>query len=466
MGKSDKVTRAIKLEVVKPQTENWQDIGPKLRALQKVVARALNDCIRAHYLDAAPKVQEAQARGEKVSYKTIYEKNLTYPKFKEKYEHELGSASFAALCQTAQQRWNKDWFSVLVSGDVSLPSFKSNCPILVRADNVKILEQPNGDFTDRLIKLKFRRVQKGQVIEDVFVLSNRSFDSSRTAIWNRLQSGEYKLGNVQLNFSKRKHKWFVTIPYSFDAPPEIDDSETTVGVDMGISVPLCLAVYPGFERAMLREEGETIQAFRSQIRRRRAKLRSNERGILERRAGHGRSHKLAAMEKLENLVKDFRRTRNHALSLAVINFAKKHNAGRIVLEDLKGFREEKIQERIESDKKQGYFLEEWSTFELQTMIEQKAKVEGMKTVKIDPAYTSQRCSNCGHISPENRKTQEKFKCVSCGYPKQKDWINADYNAARNLATADIRRLIDENEYVKTRKKEKLKTTNTGSATEL
>jgi putative transposase len=48
--------------------------------------------------------------------------------------------------------------------------------------------------------------------------------------------------------------------------------------------------------------------------------------------------------------------------------------------------------------------------------------------KINPAYTSQRCSACGHTARESRKSQALFLCVSCGYA-----CNADVNAARNIA---------------------------------
>jgi hypothetical protein len=58
-------------------------------------------------------------------------------------------------------------------------------------------------------------------------------------------------------------------------------------------------------------------------------------------------------------------------------------------------------------------------------LEQKApgRVE-----KINPAYTSQRCSACGHVAGENRKSQAVFACTACRHSS-----NADVNAARNIA---------------------------------
>ena len=48
--------------------------------------------------------------------------------------------------------------------------------------------------------------------------------------------------------------------------------------------------------------------------------------------------------------------------------------------------------------------------------------------KISPAFTSQRCSACGHVDPESRESQAWFGCTACGFA-----CNADVNAARNIA---------------------------------
>jgi putative transposase len=60
-------------------------------------------------------------------------------------------------------------------------------------------------------------------------------------------------------------------------------------------------------------------------------------------------------------------------------------------------------------------------------LEQKApgRVE-----KVNPAYTSQTCSVCGHVASENRESQAVFRCVACAHE-----ANADVNAAINIAHA-------------------------------
>ncbi|MFA6396893.1 MAG: RNA-guided endonuclease TnpB family protein [Sulfurimonas sp.] len=60
------------------------------------------------------------------------------------------------------------------------------------------------------------------------------------------------------------------------------------------------------------------------------------------------------------------------------------------------------------------------------LLEYKLERNGGKLIRVDPKYTSQTCSCCGHISKENRLTQAKFVCVSCNTE-----FNADYIPIQN-----------------------------------
>ena len=53
-------------------------------------------------------------------------------------------------------------------------------------------------------------------------------------------------------------------------------------------------------------------------------------------------------------------------------------------------------------------------------------------VYVDPAYTSQMCSACGHVSKKNRPDQATFCCTSCRFAE-----HADVNAARNIAARGV-----------------------------
>ena len=64
------------------------------------------------------------------------------------------------------------------------------------------------------------------------------------------------------------------------------------------------------------------------------------------------------------------------------------------------------------------------------LLEYKLKRNGGQLIKVNPKFTSQKCSCCGHISKENRQTQAKFICTKC-YTA----LNADYNASVNILNA-------------------------------
>lgn len=63
----------------------------------------------------------------------------------------------------------------------------------------------------------------------------------------------------------------------------------------------------------------------------------------------------------------------------------------------------------------------------------KTRLTDKTTVVLcPPAYTSQCCSECGHVEEGNRKSQSEFVCLVCGHSE-----NADLNAAKNIRRAGI-----------------------------
>ena len=107
------------------------------------------------------------------------------------------------------------------------------------------------------------------------------------------------------------------------------------------------------------------------------------------------------------------------ISKRIVEFAKKYKCQYINME------------KLTKDGFNDSILRNWSYYELQSMVEYKADRVGIKVRHINPAYTSQTCSKCGHIDKENRQTQEKFKCTKCGLE-----LNADHNASINIARSE------------------------------
>ncbi|MEV7021152.1 transposase [Kitasatospora sp. NPDC093558] len=113
---------------------------------------------------------------------------------------------------------------------------------------------------------------------------------------------------------------------------------------------------------------------------------------------------------------------NHVVAKTIVTTAERTGSG-IALEDLMG-----IRDRVRLRKDQRTTVHSWGFHQLAAFVEYKAKRAGVPLVYVDPAYTSQECSQCHHIDRKNRVDQATFACRSCGIV-----MHADDNASHNIA---------------------------------
>jgi putative transposase len=78
----------------------------------------------------------------------------------------------------------------------------------------------------------------------------------------------------------------------------------------------------------------------------------------------------------------------------------------------------------------------WAEFRRQLVY--KMLWAGGLLLAVPPQNTSRICPSCGHVSAQNRQTQEVFACVGCGYSE-----NADLVGAINVLRAGHARLACE-----------------------
>lgn len=241
-------------------------------------------------------------------------------------------------------------------------------------------------------------------------------------ILDRIIDGTYKL--CDSNISRKKSKYYLNIVYQFEADklPRLS-KDNIMGVDLGVVNAAVLAFNNEETRYFI--EGNEIRSFRARIEARRNALLRQGKYCGDGRIGHGRLTRIKPIEKLRDKVANFKNTTNHKYARFIVDKALKHDCGVIQMEDLSGV------------SSRDRFLKSWTYDDLQRKIEYKAKAVGIEVRKVNPNYTSQRCSCCGHIAEGNRLTQSEFKCVVCGYK-----TNADYNAARNIADPRIEEKIE------------------------
>lgn len=125
------------------------------------------------------------------------------------------------------------------------------------------------------------------------------------------------------------------------------------------------------------------------------------------------------LEAISGREERFRNDMNHCISKELAN---RPGISVIVLEDLSSIRS--LSRKEKNGKKSRTWLSGWAYRDLETKIVYKCQTTGRTVVWVDPSYTSQTCSHCGHVDKESRE-KGLFRCTKCGHEEQ-----ADINAAK------------------------------------
>ncbi len=180
-----------------------------------------------------------------------------------------------------------------------------------------------------------------------------------------------------------------------------------LGVDLGICTVAMDSEGQPFTGADIRRKRAYYVARRSALQR------------VGTRSARRRLHKLSGQEKR------WMRDVNHTITKTLVaKTVAAHKA--LALEDLTGIREGEVTVRRE----QRYERHSWAFYQLRVFLTYKAAQAGVPIYLVDPAYTSQRCSQCRYTDLANRQTQSSFRCRRCGF-----CCHADYNAAMNIQEA-------------------------------
>jgi len=107
---------------------------------------------------------------------------------------------------------------------------------------------------------------------------------------------------------------------------------------------------------------------------------------------------------------------------------KEQGVGHIVMEDLdNGFGKCYVKDNDNEDINYNRKVKFLGLSSLKQEVEHIARKYDIAVSTVQASYTSKMCPICGCIEDENRRDQEHFECIECGY---KD--NADFNAAKNI----------------------------------
>ncbi|WLQ38141.1 transposase [Streptomyces castrisilvae] len=244
------------------------------------------------------------------------------------------------------------------------------------------------------------------------------------------------IGKVKTVSAKREGKrWYVVLTAEQEQPEPLPATGSVVGVDMGVASFLTTS------------NGEHVENPRHG-RKAAAKLETTQQKLSrfgrvrrdKRTANHQR-----AVQRVADLHRKVRRQRLDHAHKTALGLVREHDF--IAHEDLKIRNMGKAPAPKPDPDKPGNSLPNgaaakaglnrsisdagWGVF--LTILTAKAESAGRDVIAVDPRNTSRTCPECGHVAAENRPTQEKFHCVSCGHQAHADIVGASNVLRAGLA---------------------------------
>nr|DAH73331.1 MAG TPA: endonuclease [Caudoviricetes sp.] len=483
---SIKINKCIKVTLKKCLNLDIKEVKNIIKDMNYLACKASNKAIKMWQLHTEEMMERKFedknfniSQYEKDTYKKSY-RNVIEGKMKDIMD----------ICNTSnvgtlhQQLVQNDWGRLkkdVLNYRANVPTYKLDTPYFIKNHNYKLYNN-GGWFVDIAFFNKQGLIQYGYKVGHKFEFEIDKIDNNKKSTITKIINGEYKQGSAQISLSK-KGKIELIISFSFEKELKNNlDKNRILGIDLGIVNTATMSIWDNNKQAWdwvdykeNRIDGKELIKFRQKLfsmgmsnseiekeifkansKIKENQLRKRELGVIDGlelakyrdtvykkrremsiaskyagkgRSGHGRKTKMKPVDKIRNKVYNFADTYNHKYSKYIVDFAVKHNCGIIQMEDLSN---------ATANKKEK-FLKDWSYFDLQTKIEYKAKEYGIEVIKINPKYTSKRCSKCGGIHIDNRDCQHNqanFECKICGHKE-----NADINASRNISIPYIDKII-------------------------
>lgn len=349
-------------------------------------------------------------------------------------EFAKGLPSASTCSMKVKQDFDNAMKKGLQYGKISLPSYRDNNPLLIHVDYVRLRSTnphlDNGlyhnyksyqDFLchlyDKDLELFIKFANK---ITFKVILGNPHKSAEIRNVFKNIFEDYYHIKGSSIQIDGKK----IILNMSIEIPKqkvELDEN-VVVGVDLGLAIPaVCALNTNDYVRKSIGSYDDFIRV-RTQIQNQRRRLQSN---LKMSNGGHGRKKKMKPMDKFIKYEKHWVQTYNHQVSKQVVDFAIQNKAKYINFEDLSGFNNNQLRD--------GFLLANWSYYQLQQYIKYKAEKYGIVVRFINPYHTSQICSCCGHWEEGQRIKQAEFICKNPECKKFDKKVNADFNAARNIA---------------------------------
>ena len=201
-----------------------------------------------------------------------------------------------------------------------------------------------------------------------------------------------------LRITQKNGKWMAQIAVVHPAFENVGDG--IMGIDLGLKIP-----------AVSVTDNDVVKFFGNGRMNKymKRKFRSQRKSL-------GKSKKKKAISKLGNKEQRWMKDQDHKISRAIVNHAKENNVSTIRMEQLQN-----IRKTARTSRKNEMNLHSWSFYRLAGFIEYKADMLGIKVEYVNPAYTSQKCPQCGE---RNKTDTRSYLCHTCGHNTHRDIVGA------------------------------------------
>jgi putative transposase len=332
------------------------------------------------------------------SCRLVYNKGLALNS--ERYKKKEKRLGYAGLCALLPN-WKMEH------------EFLSNVPAQALQQALKNLERAYTNFFQK--RADFPKFKKKGQRESFRIPQGFNLDSQNGRIkvpkigWMRYRKSQDVLGEAKnITLSESCGKWFVAIQTERETETPQHPATSAVGLDWGV---VNFATLSNGEVVGQCQPLKKFMPKLAKLQRRIARKKKFSKNWRKGKAGITKLH-----SKIANLRKDF----IHKVS----NDISKNHAV-VCVEDLQVQNmSQRATKKVAQKSGLNRSVLDASPFELRRQLEYKTQWQGGLLVPVLAQNTSRKCPACGHVSAENRKSQAKFVCVSCGFSANADWVGA------------------------------------------
>ncbi len=325
--------------------------------------------------------------------------------------HAAGEKRFtyAQLCQTLTA-WKKQPELLWLNDAPSQPLQQA----------LKNLERAYTNFFEK--RAAFPRFKKKGQSESIRYPQGVRLDQTNGRIflpklgWVRLRLSRPVLGTIKnVTVRLRAGKWFVSIQTEREVAAPVPQATNAIGIDMGIA------------RFATFSDGDFLAPLNS-FKRHQVRLARYQRRMSRKvKFSNNWKKEKAKVQQLHTRIANCRQDFLHKATAAI-----SQNHALVCIEDLQVGNmsksaqgsKDKPGKNVKAKSGLNRSIMDQGWYEFRRQLTYKLEWSGGMLVAVPPHHTSQTCPHCGHISPDNRRTQAQFLCVQCGYQNHADVVGA------------------------------------------